>query len=156
MPPQDDPLDAESVEPNTADGDGPGEKLYDAVPKPDDLNIGPDRSAPYAGFDEDWWTDYKQRPRAMARTFYWTFVPHARNNATRKIVTTILMLTWATVTLGSAFGFAETGQYYPWMTMAVFAIVCTIWGFEMGMLDAAVNNDLQNTPRQTDGGSDDE
>lgn len=95
----------------------------------------PDPNDPYGGFDEDWWTDRRQRVRALLRALWWTFVPHTYNSPIPKIVTTFLMATWSTVTIGKAFGLAEAGQFYPYMTILVFAIVCTIWGFEMGALN---------------------
>lgn len=115
---------------------------YDDVAEPDpdipvlDADVTPDRTDPYAGFDENWWNDHGQRIRAMSRCAYWTFVPHSENNATRKVVTSVLMVTWASITLGVAFGFAESGDFYGYMTALVFAIVCSIWGFELGVLDS--------------------
>lgn len=108
---------------------------------PSERGIGPDKDQPYERFDGNWWSDPHQRYRAMLQCAYWTFVPHSKNHATRKIVTTVLMLTWASVTVGVAFGFAETGSYYTYMTLLVFSIVCSIWGFEMGLLDSMTKED---------------
>lgn len=95
----------------------------------------PDRENPYAGFGPDWWRHNGQRARAAIRALWWTFVPHEHNSPIPKVVTTILMLTWAIITLGIAFGFAEAGDFYPYMTALVFAIVGAIWGFELDTLD---------------------
>lgn len=114
---------------------------------PSNHNIGPDMEQPYAEFDEDWWTDTTQRYRAMRRAAYWTFIPHNKNSATRKIVTTTLMSVWAIITIGTAFGYADTSNYYPYISMLVFAIVCTIWGFEMGMIENVTGGPV---PRRED------
>ena len=102
-----------------------------------EIGIGPDQADPYGGFGPDWHRDPKQLSRAALRTLWWTFVPHKHNSDTRKIVTSVLMLTWAFITVGKAFGFAETGTYYPYLSLLVFAIVSTIWGFELGMLETS-------------------
>lgn len=111
---------------------------------PSEHGIGPDKDNPYNGFDEKWWSDRRQRVRAMARCGYWTFVPHTQNHPTRKVVTSTLMVTWATITVGQAYGIAETGTYYPWITAIALSIVCTIWGFELGMLGNIANNDTND------------
>lgn len=127
----------------------------DSVPSrlhPHRYDVGPDMTTPYADFDEDWWTDPDQRYRALARTVYWTFLPHSRNAPTRKIVTSLLMITWATITIGTAFGYAEPGDYYAWISMLVFSIVGTIWGFELGLMDAISKDKGQSAHKE--GGDD--
>lgn len=99
------------------------------------IDCAPDRADPYGGFDTDWWTCNRERVRVAARALWWTFVPHEYNSPIPKIVTSVLMMTWSVITIGQAFGFAEVGQFYPYMSVLVFAIVCTIWGFEMGALN---------------------
>lgn len=108
------------------------------------FDFGPDQTRPYAGFDENWARDRQQLPRALGRALYWTFTPHTKNSATRKIVTSVLMFTWAVITIGEAFGFAQTGEMYPYISLLVFAIVSTIYGFELGALDTVAKTTIRN------------
>lgn len=103
----------------------------------------PDPDDPYAGVEDGEWDEITQYVRALALTLWWTFVPHKYNSEIPKIVTTTLMFTWSAITIGKAFGFAEAGQFYPYITVLVFAIVCTIWGFEMGALKAFTNRNVE-------------
>lgn len=99
------------------------------------VSVGPDQTRPYCGFDDDWWRVPNQRRKALTRSLWWTFVPHDKNTVTPKIVTTTLMFTWAIITIGKAFGYADPGGTYSYITILVFAIVCAIWGFEVGSLN---------------------
>lgn len=132
----------------TDDPDDPGPTVLTVPP-------GPDQCRPYGGFDADWWKNPRQLRCALARSLWWTFVPHDENTVTPKIVTTMLMFTWTVLTIGEAFGMAEVGPAYPYITVVVFAIVSVIWGFELGSLHKTAG-ELTGLTDRTDPDTDDE
>lgn len=105
----------------------------------------PNRDEPYAGFTKDWFKDKKQIARMAGRVTFWTFVPHQKNAATRKILTFFLMVTWSTLTIGQSFGMAEVGEVYYVVTVVVFTIVSQIWGIELGAISAIATADTPET-----------
>lgn len=96
----------------------------------------PSKRRPYAPFTPPTDRPLREWVYFYVWTLYLTFVPHQQNNPTRKRITTILMLTWALITIGQAYGVAEVDEYYPWITTVVVAIVAQMWGIEQGMLNA--------------------
>lgn len=119
----------------------------------DRIDVLPDRTDPYSCMTSDWKHSVRGRLRGRGVTLYWTFVPHHQNADTRKLITLGVMLTWAIITVGQAFGAAETGSYYPWITAIVLGILMEMWGIERGLLEAAMGKqaiDPERHDRNTD------
>lgn len=78
--------------------------------------------------------------RALVYSLVLAFVPHAKNNDTRKYVTIFLTVTWGVVTVLRYLGFAPTGaddaRIYLALTVLVISVGAHLWGFEYGVLSA--------------------
>lgn len=63
-----------------------------------------------------------------------TFVFHEENNDLRKFIVFVLIVTWATITVGIAFEEASVTPTYSMLTALVWALVGRLWGGEVAKL----------------------
>lgn len=86
--------------------------------------------------------------RALAHSLALSFVPHAKNNDTRKYVTIALAVTWGVVTvlryLGHPPAAVDDAHIYLVLTFIVISVTAHMWGFEYGVLSAEHSGRIGN------------
>lgn len=93
-------------------------------------------------------TDNRQFPTSMAerasieiRSFGRVFRLTDVNSPIEKTILWVLLAVWGTITIGIAFGFAESTTVYSGLTALVWALVGRVWGQEAVKMAGGMGGD---------------
>jgi hypothetical protein len=71
------------------------------------------------------------RTKAEVWTFLLTFVFHDDNNDGRKLATILLVVVWALIEVGAAFGYAQLPEQFFFLRVVVGIMIGRMWGIEI-------------------------
>lgn len=97
--------------------------------------------------------DPMKRLRAELLTFVLTFVFHPDNSDGRKAMTILLVIVWAAIEVGAAFGFATLPDQFFFLRLVVGIMIGRMWGIEINNF-AGLEFDYESTGTGEDHGDD--